>query len=69
MERDSIEGGAALILNPLALTYHFGQASATLDKKRAAESTRHLPHHTVRNHVVNEEGADNIILEASFRDV
>ena len=69
VERHSVEGGATSILNPLALTYHFGQASATPDKKRAGEITGHPLHPTVRNHVVHEEGGDNIMPEASFRDV
>ena len=56
------------ILNPLALTYHFGQASATPDRKKTAEITGHLPHPTVKNHVVNREGRDNVMSEASFRD-
>ena len=66
MERHSVEEGAMTILNPLALTYHFGQASATLYRKRAAEITEHLPHPLERNHMVNEEGAE--ISEASPQD-
>ena len=69
METHSVEGGATSILNPLVLNYHFGQASATPDKKRSTESTGHLPHPTVRNHVVNEERADKVMSGASFRDV
>ena len=69
MERRSVEGGATSILNPLALTYHFGQASATPDRKRAAKITGHPPHPTVKNYVVNEEGGDNVMMVASFRDV
>ena len=68
MERHSVEGGSTSILNPLALTYQFGQESATPDRKRTAESTRHPPHPTVKHHVVNREGRENIMLEASFRD-
>ena len=66
VERHSVEGGSTSILNPLAQTYHFGQASATPDRKRTAEIIGHLPHPTVKNHVVNEEGRDNGMLEASF---
>ena len=69
MERHSVEGGVTSILNPLALTYHFGQASATPDRRRAAKITEHPPHPTVRNHLVNEEGADNVMSEASFWEV
>ena len=69
MERHSVEGGATSILNPLALTYHFGQASATPDRKRAGKITGHPPHPNVRNQVVHEEGGDNVMLEASFWDV
>ena len=66
VERHSVKGGATPIHNPLALIYHFGQASATPDRKRAAEITEHPPHPPGRNHVVNEEGAE--ISEASSRD-
>ena len=66
VERPSVEGGATPILNPLALTYHFGQASATPERKRDSESTEHPPHPPGNNQVVNKEGAE--ILEASFRD-
>ena len=68
MERHSGEGGSTSILNPLALTYHFGQALATPDRKRNAEITGHPPHPTVKHHVVNIEGRDNVMSEASFRD-
>ena len=40
VERHSGEGGSTSILNPLALTYHFRQVSATPDSKRTAEITR-----------------------------
>ena len=68
VKRHSVEGGATPIINPLVLAYHFGQASATPDRKRATKITKHPPHPPGRNHVVNEEGADNVMLEASFRD-
>ena len=58
MDRHSGEGGSNSIFNPLALTYHFGQASATTDRKRAADITGHPPHPTVKHHVVNIEGRD-----------
>ena len=38
MERHSGEGGSTSILNPLALTYHFGRASATPDRKEPPRS-------------------------------
>ena len=66
MERPNVEGGATPTLNPLALTYHFGQASATPDRKTAAEITKHPPHPPGSHHVVNKEGAE--ISEASFWD-
>ena len=66
VEKISVEGGVTPILNPLAQTYHFGQASATPDRKRAAEITDHPPHPPGSNHVVNKEGAE--ISEASFWD-
>ena len=69
VERHSVEGGATSILNPLALTYHFGKVSVTPDRKKAGEITGHPPHPTVRNNVVNEEGWDNVMSEASFGDV
>ena len=69
VERRSVERGSMSILNPLALNYHFGQASATPERKRASEIIGQPPHPTVKNHVVNEEGTDNVTSEASFRDV
>ena len=45
-------------LNPLALTYHFGQASATPYRKRYSEITKHPPHTPGSNQVVNKEGAE-----------
>ena len=69
MERRSVEGGSTSILNPLALTYHFGQASATPERKRAADIIRQPPHPTVKKHVVNEEGRDNVMSDASVWDV
>ena len=68
VERHGGEGGSTSILNPLALTYHFGQASATPDRKRTAKITGHPPHPIVKHHVVNREGRDNVMSEASFRD-
>ena len=68
VERHSLEGGSTSTLNPLALTYHFGQASATPDRKRTAKITGHPPNPTVKHHVVNREGRDNVMLESSFRD-
>ena len=53
VERHSVEGGVMSILNHLAITYYFGQASATPDRKRSSESTGHPSHPTIRNHVVN----------------
>ena len=66
VERHSVEGGATPILNPLALTYHFGQASATLDRKRAVDITEQPLYPPRSNHLVNKEGAK--ISEASFWD-
>ena len=66
VEKRSVEEGATPILNPLALTYHFGQASATPDRKRAAKITDHPLHPPRSNHVVNKEGAE--ISEAIFWD-
>ena len=66
MEKHSVEGGATPTLNPLALTHHFGQASATSDRKTTAEITKHPPHLPGSNHVVNKEGA--YISETIFRD-
>ena len=66
VEKRSVEGRATPTLNPLALTYHFGQASATPERKRESEITVHPPHPHGRNQVVNKEGAE--ILEASFWD-
>ena len=68
MDRHSGEGGSTSILNPLALTYHLGQASATPNKKITNEITGHPPHPTVIHYVVNREGRDNVMLEASFGD-
>ena len=53
VERHSVEGGSTSILNPLALTYHFGRASARPDRKRTAEITGHPPQPTVKHHVVD----------------
>ena len=62
----SVEGGATSTLNPLALTYLFGQASTTPDRKRDSKITKHPPHLPVSSQVVNKEGAE--ISEASFQD-
>ena len=66
VERYSVEGGSTSIFNPLALTYHFGQASATPDRKRATKITRHPPHPTIKYHLVNEKERENVMSEASF---
>ena len=66
VERSIVEGGATPTLNLLALTYHFGQASATPDRKRDSDITDHPPHPPGSNQVVNKEGAE--ISEASFWD-
>ena len=50
------------------MTYHFGRASATLDRKRTAEITGHLPQPTVKHHVLDIEGTENVRSEASFVD-
>ena len=69
VERRSVEGGSTSILNLLALTYHFGQASATPERKRAAKITGHPPHPTVKKHVVNKEVRENVMSDASVWDV
>ena len=56
VDKRSVEEWATPILNPLALTYHFGQASVTPERKRAAKSTKHSPHPPGSNHVVNKKG-------------
>ena len=51
------------ILNPLALTYHFGRASATLERK-GTDITEDTPQPSGSNQVGNEEGTES--LEVSF---
>ena len=60
MENSSVEG-----LNPLALTYHFGRASATPERKKTdiTEDTQQPPG---SNQACNEEGTES--LEAIFWD-
>ena len=60
MENSSVEG-----LNPLALTYHFGQASATPESK-GTDITKDTSQPPGTNQGGNEEGTE--ILEASIRD-
>ena len=60
MENSSVEG-----LNPLALTYHFGRASATPERK-GTDITKDTPQLPGSNQAGNEEGTE--ILEASFWD-
>ena len=66
MERHSGEGGAPSVLSPLALTYHFGRATSTPDRRRTSEITGHRPQPAVKNNVADRDGADNVILDASF---
>ena len=66
MDRHSGEGGSTSILNPLALTYHFGPASATPDRKRTSEIIGHPPQTTVKQHNSDREGTYNVRLEAIF---
>ena len=68
MERHSGEGGAPSVLNPLALTYHFGRATSTPDGSRTSDITRHQPQPAVKNNVAERDGADNSISDASFGD-
>ena len=58
MENSSVEG-----LNPLTLTYHFGQASATPESK-GTDITKDTPQLPGSNLAGNEEGTES--LEASF---
>ena len=66
VERHSEEGGSTSILNPLALTYHFGWATSTLDRRRTAEITGNRTQPAVKHHIGDREGTDNVILDASF---
>ena len=66
MERQSGEGGAPAVLNPLELTYHFGRATSPPDGSRTSEITRRRPQPAVKNNVAERDGADNIILDAIF---
>ena len=66
MERHSGEGGAPSILNPLALTYHFGRATPTPDGGRASEINRRRLQPAVDNNVAERDGAENSISDASF---
>ena len=59
MGNRSVEG-----LNPLALTYHFGRASATPERK-GTDITEDTPQPPGSNQAGNEEGTE--VLEASFR--
>ena len=68
VEKHSGEGGLTSIFNPLALICHFGLASSTPYRKRTAEITGHPPRPTVKQNVLNIEGRDNVMLEASFQD-
>ena len=68
MERHSGEVGAPSVLNPLALTYHFGRATSMPDGSRTSEITGRRLQPAVDNNVEDRDGADNSILNASFRD-
>ena len=68
MERQSGEGGATSVLNPLALTYHFGQATSTPNRRRTTDITGHRRQTAVKQNVVDRDGTDNVILDASFGD-
>ena len=68
MERQSGEGGAPAVLNPLALTYHFGLATSLPDGSRNSDITGCRPQPAVENNVAERDGADNIFLDASFGD-
>ena len=68
MERHSGEGGAPSVLNPLALTYHFGRATSTPDRSRTLDIAGRRPQPAVENNVAERDGADNSISDASFED-
>ena len=68
VERHSGEGGAPSVLNPLALTYHFGRATSTPDGSRTSEITGCRPQLAVDNNFSERDRADNSILDASFGD-
>ena len=68
MERNIEEGGSTLILKPLALTYHFGQATSTPARRRTAKITRHRPQPAVKRNIVDSDGTDNVISDANFGD-
>ena len=68
VERHSGEGGSTSILNPIALTYHFGRATSTPVRRITANITGHRPQPAVKHHVVDRYGTDNVILDASFGD-
>ena len=62
------KGGGALVLNPLAITYHFGRATSTPDRRRTSVITRRRPQLAVKNNVTERDGADNSVSDASFGD-
>ena len=67
-EAQWIWGGAPSVLNPLALTYHFGQATSTPDGSGTSEIIGRRPQPAVNNNVAERDGADNSISDASFGD-
>ena len=68
VERHSGEGGAPSVLNPLALTYHFGRATSTPGRRRSSDITGHRPLSAVKSNVADRDGMDNVILDASSGD-
>ena len=66
MERQSGEGGAPAVLNPLALTFHFGRATSTPDGSRTSGITGRWPQPAIKTNIAERDGADNIILDAIF---
>ena len=68
MERHSGEGVEPSVLNPLALTYHFGWATSTPDGSITSEITRRRHQPAVENNIAERDRADNSISDASFGD-
>ena len=68
VERYSEEGGATSPLNPLTLTYHFGRATSTPDRRRNSDITGHWLQPAVKHKVADRDGRDNFILDEIFGD-